>query len=622
MPVSLRLIVLFAVFLAVPVLAQAQDPFMWNDIPASGATVPTSFTMAGWAIDRGAPWGTGVDTLHVWAYPNPGSGAAPIWVGVATYGFPRPDVGAVFGARFSNPGYAINVSTLPPGYYQIVLYAHNPWVGFNQAFPVNVTVQAPTPTPNPCEAPSGSDRGPALSLSGDRFLVDGQTTDLLLVSYFDGLDLDEDRWADDLDYFKRIGVDGVRLFPNWWQQTGEPSICSPNTLFKTDGGLNMGPDGDTSCGRLGKLRRFLDKASEKRLIVDVTFSRETVGATQSECGSMTVPSYQTAIGKAAAALKPYRNVLFDLQNEWPQNGFFADDMGRIKREAVDPIDDARIVVASHGDESSNAGFAAAQGMDAAAVHDNRQYFDWYERTDDLIEQTRSASGKPVYLSEPWAWEDDGNGAHFRRAWQLAKEHRAAAWVFHTRAGFTLGGQPMRDLMDPGQRATLEALKGSLVNLRGWRGYLAAEIGAAEPVVTANRSGAGLWETFQLHDLNGPPLQNGDTVTLLAANGKYLQAENNGLTNEQGEPARLIARGDQEGQFEQFIIGKSGGSSGSTIGSGDSVNLRTKFARPDTGQTYYVVAELDSPPEGQPNVYPVLVNREAPGIWETFQITIR
>jgi hypothetical protein len=42
---------------------------MSTDIPANHATVGQPFTIAGWAIDLAAASGTGVNTVHIWAYP-------------------------------------------------------------------------------------------------------------------------------------------------------------------------------------------------------------------------------------------------------------------------------------------------------------------------------------------------------------------------------------------------------------------------------------------------------------------------------------------------------------------------------------------------------------------------
>jgi hypothetical protein len=102
--------------------------------------VTQPFQLRGWAIDRGTVSGTGVDTVHVWAFPVGGGG--PTFVGAAPYGTVRSDVGAVFGATFTNSGYSMSVSALPPGAYDLVVYAHSSAAAaFNQWRTVRVTIQ-------------------------------------------------------------------------------------------------------------------------------------------------------------------------------------------------------------------------------------------------------------------------------------------------------------------------------------------------------------------------------------------------------------------------------------------------------------------------------------------------
>jgi hypothetical protein len=116
------------------------DPHMSVDGPLPGATVRVRFTVGGWAIDRDAPTETGVDTIHVWAFPA--SGGAAVFLGVATAGGIRPDVSAAFGPQFTASGYSLSVSSLTPGPYQIVVYAHSAVTGtFSQTRVVSVTVR-------------------------------------------------------------------------------------------------------------------------------------------------------------------------------------------------------------------------------------------------------------------------------------------------------------------------------------------------------------------------------------------------------------------------------------------------------------------------------------------------
>ncbi len=75
------------------------------DIPTAGAQVTAPFVVTGWALDETATTGTGIDTVHVWATSTSG---VPVFLGAATMGGARPDVGGVFGARFNNSGFTLN----------------------------------------------------------------------------------------------------------------------------------------------------------------------------------------------------------------------------------------------------------------------------------------------------------------------------------------------------------------------------------------------------------------------------------------------------------------------------------------------------------------------------------
>jgi hypothetical protein len=119
--------------------------------PAAEATISGNiFAVDGWSIDRSVEStgisGSGVDTLHVYAYPNPGSGAPPIFVGVATYGLSRPDVAGIYGARYGTSGYHLSVDRaargLTNGPYNIVVFSHSTVTGtFNNLAVVRVTLQ-------------------------------------------------------------------------------------------------------------------------------------------------------------------------------------------------------------------------------------------------------------------------------------------------------------------------------------------------------------------------------------------------------------------------------------------------------------------------------------------------
>ncbi len=108
---------------------EVPSPLMSLDAPGAGATVQQPFRVAGWAIDRAAARGTGVDAVHVYAYPADGSGAttgaSPVFLGAALYGGSRPDVAGLFGEQIRDCGYQMEASGLGGGTYKLVLYARS-----------------------------------------------------------------------------------------------------------------------------------------------------------------------------------------------------------------------------------------------------------------------------------------------------------------------------------------------------------------------------------------------------------------------------------------------------------------------------------------------------------------
>lgn len=110
------------------------------DAPSPSQDVTTTFTVAGWAADLDSDVGTGVDAIHIWAYPVDGS--APVFLGAATLAGNRPDVAAIHGERFARSGYGLTVRDFARGTYDIAVFA---WStvrgGFVPAKTVRVTVR-------------------------------------------------------------------------------------------------------------------------------------------------------------------------------------------------------------------------------------------------------------------------------------------------------------------------------------------------------------------------------------------------------------------------------------------------------------------------------------------------
>ena len=121
------------------------QPLMNVDSPVNLSSVGSGFQVSGWAIDKGATSGSGVDAIRVWAWPT--SGASPIFLGAATYGIARPDVGAIFGSAFTNSGFSLAAPGLPAGTYEITTYAHSTITGNYDVRVTRVTVTGPVSIP-------------------------------------------------------------------------------------------------------------------------------------------------------------------------------------------------------------------------------------------------------------------------------------------------------------------------------------------------------------------------------------------------------------------------------------------------------------------------------------------
>jgi hypothetical protein len=147
------------------------NPAMAVDQPSNGATVGSDFVVSGWAIDRSSITGTGIDQVHVWAFPS--GGGSPIGLGVISSFTSRPDVGTTFGSQFTNSGFSLSVAGLANGAYTITTYGHSTVTG---TFPVQVskTITVSGPRPNPAIS---LDRPLSSGSSGTNVTVSGWAID-------------------------------------------------------------------------------------------------------------------------------------------------------------------------------------------------------------------------------------------------------------------------------------------------------------------------------------------------------------------------------------------------------------------------------------------------------------
>jgi hypothetical protein len=293
---------------------------------------------------------------------------------------------------------------------------------------------------------------PRLGIAGTQFTVDGAPRFLIFISYFDGVRRVASGVQGDLDYLK-TKVDGIRVFPNWWEYSCPPR-SGGDTLFDLQGDIR--PAGWQA------IETLLAEAGARGLIVDLSFSRESVTDNGQPRQGLDEDAYQRALTTVVGSTKYLKgrhpHVLIDVQNEWPIHS----NKTRIEAllKALRAADPDRVLVAS----SSGGGYAAV-GLDvplvAAAYHDPRER-DWYgaATAHGIVDRVRGSLGpsvQPVYLQEPMPWgtvcprqDNDLDPAHFTAALANARAAGAAAWTLHTRVTFDLKSRSLvSKLNDPG-----------------------------------------------------------------------------------------------------------------------------------------------------------------------------
>ncbi len=321
-------------------------------------------------------------------------------------------------------------------------------------------------------------RAQMLGVSGDHFTVNGAPKYLLFVSYFDAMrransgggntgDLDAD-----FAYLKSKGIDGIRIFPNWWVYSCGGNTQDNQTLFLSNGSING--------SMLNVFKRILQRAASHELLVDVSFTRETYNNNN----RIPFPQYKNAIVQVAGELAAgHTHVFFDIQNEIQNDTpdvLQPGEAGEIVA-AVHARDPNRIATASVGDGV----LERTQNMDVVTYHRIQNPGDpnWYTAATVSAAITSRKNGmapttKPIYAQEPKPFrpaatcpsdqEHDAVDSHHRSAAAHHKLYGGAAYTFHTRQSFHMASSRLVDALnaDPAQKATLESLRAE-VDATSW-----------------------------------------------------------------------------------------------------------------------------------------------------------
>ncbi|NVJ07631.1 peptidase M12 [Myxococcus sp. AM001] len=115
--------------------------------------------------------------------------------------------------------------------------------------------------------------------------------------------------------------------------------------------------------------------------------------------------------------------------------------------------------------------------------------------------------------------------------------------------------------------TVTRIYSRTITLRASTGHYVVAEGGGGGIVNANRVAVGPWERFQLVDLNGNELKDGDLVQLQTINGNFVQATNGGGSTLDSLPMA-------PGTWQTFRMWKMTGTGLTTIDTGDGVVMGT------------------------------------------------
>ncbi|MDO8496047.1 MAG: hypothetical protein Q7S43_01175, partial [bacterium] len=294
--------------------------------------------------------------------------------------------------------------------------------------------------------------GLTLGISGDRFTINGNPQFLLFISYFDAMNASDAILDSDFARLQSLGFNGIRIITNW-NPPGNP-------------GQLMDANGNLRPGMLNRLINIIQKAQNHGLIVDVTFTRDTVPG-------LSVPNYKNGLVATAQGLTAYRNLYFDIGNEADHDGTTCGSArlcpaeARQIRDAIKAVDSQRIISVSLSSDSGNEPSYVING--AMDFHPTHGPFSTFNGTRAFVSGEKAAvPGKPVHLQEPDRCRSNPcsySANAFITSATDAKCSGAAGWNFHTRAGYDLTAYTLfNSWLDPNiENGVVNGLASSLAN---------------------------------------------------------------------------------------------------------------------------------------------------------------
>jgi hypothetical protein len=290
-----------------------------------------------------------------------------------------------------------------------------------------------------------------LGIDGTQFMVNGEPTFLLGMSYYGGLGAPESAIEADLDDLKHRGFNWIRLWVTWAAHENNVSVVDSQ--------------GDAREPFMGKLKWLIAQADKRGLIVDVTFSRGN-GIVSADSALLGQPGHLRAVETVATALKPYRNIYIDVGNERnirdPRH-VSHEEIGAL-RNRIKQVDPGRLVTASYAGEMSREEveqYLQQSRVDFLSPHrprNGRSPWQTAEKTRELFEWMREIGRViPVHFQEPFrkdfsTWQP--RAIDFLVDARQARDGGAAGWCLHN-------GSPRRNYQGTRRSFDMRADQGRL-----------------------------------------------------------------------------------------------------------------------------------------------------------------
>lgn len=235
----------------------------------------------------------------------------------------------------------------------------------------------------------GSAASPVLGTRGTAFTLDGKPFEFTGVSFFNAIynaefNRSEEVRREWLRKFRQYGVNVLRIWAQWDNRRGFVDACPECTLYWSDGSLRGEP--------LARLKEILASAAAEGMVIHLTlFTRES----WRDGIRLAEPALERAAAELARELKPWRNLAFQIWNEFSHHTVAV-------AKAIKATDAERLVTSSPGVAGVlTAGEEETALMDYLTPHTSRQSAGApWEIAPAEIRYLITRYGKPVVDDEP------------------------------------------------------------------------------------------------------------------------------------------------------------------------------------------------------------------------------